>query len=170
MVPYTSANAFQRAFIRLAGTGPGSWLFARIAHRIDRPLYRLTRGRHTFASLLSGLPVVMLTTTGARSGRARTLPVIGLPTPEGLVVVASNYGQRHHPAWYHNLRADPTGEVAVEGRRWGFVAVEADGEQRGRIWRRGLEVYPPFATYERRASGRRIAVFVLMPAAAAEEE
>ncbi len=73
-------NALQRALRRFAASRPGSWLFARILHRIDRPVYRLTRGRHTFASLVSGLPVVMLTTTGARSGRPRSVPVLGLPT------------------------------------------------------------------------------------------
>ena len=111
-------------------------------HRIDRPVYRLTRGRHTFASLVSGLPVVMLTTTGARSGQRRSVPVLGLPTDDGLAVIASNYGQRRHPAWYHNLRANPEGEVTVEGATRRFRAREAEGERRDRIWRAALEVYP----------------------------
>ncbi|MBV9001809.1 MAG: hypothetical protein JO304_22310, partial [Solirubrobacterales bacterium] len=67
-VSFERANPAQRTIRRLAASGPGSWLFARLAHRIDRPVYRLTRGRHTFASLVSGLPVVLLTTTGARTG------------------------------------------------------------------------------------------------------
>lgn len=126
-------------------------------------MYRLTRGRYTFASLLSGLPVVMLTTTGARSGRRRTVPVLGLPTADGLVVIASNYGQERHPAWYYNLRAQPEGEVAVGSTIQRFRAIEAQGDQRARIWREGLAVYPGWSTYERRASHRNIAVFVLEP-------
>jgi deazaflavin-dependent oxidoreductase (nitroreductase family) len=160
---YSNANALQRWVRRLAASGPGSWLFARVLHHIDRPVYRLSGGRQTLASLLSGLPVVMLTTTGARSGAARTSPVLGLPTEDGLVVIASNYGQDRHPGWYYNLRANPEGEVAIEGARRPFRAVEAEGEQRDRIWRQGLEVYPGWSTYERRASQRRIAVFVLEP-------
>jgi deazaflavin-dependent oxidoreductase (nitroreductase family) len=164
--PFTveRANAAQRGLRRAAASGPGSWLFARLAHRIDRPVYRITRGRHTFASLLSGLPVVMLTTTGARTGRPRTVPVLGLPTPDGLAVIASNFGQPRHPAWYHNLRAHPEGTVAVDGRARRFRAVEADGDRRRRIWEEGLRVYPGWSQYERRASNRRIAVFVLEPA------
>ncbi len=162
-LPYANANAFQKTVRRFAASGPGSWLFARVLHHIDRPIYRLSGGRHTLASLLSGLPVVMLTTTGARSGASRAVPVLGFPTDEGLVVIASNYGQDKHPAWYYNLRANPEGEVEVAGAIRPFRAVEIEGEQRDRIWQEGLKVYPGWSTYERRASLRRIAVFILGP-------
>ena len=78
-----------------------------------------------------------------------------------MFVIASNYGQEHHPAWFHNLRANPEGEVAVEGTKRRFRAIEAEGDQRERIWQEGLKVYPAWSTYERRAANRRIAVFVL---------
>ena len=158
---YARASPAQRVLRRLGASRPGSWLFARILHRIDRPVHRLTRGRHTFASLVSGLPVVMLTTIGARSGRPRSVPVLGLPTDDGLVVIASNFGQDHHPAWYHNLRANPDGHVRVNGVTRRFHAREAEGDERSRIWQAGLQVYPGFSQYESRAAGRRIAVFVL---------
>ena len=160
---FERASVIQRALRRLAASGPGSWLFARVLHRIDRPVFRLTGGRRTFASLVSGIPVVMLTTTGARSGQARTVPVLGLPTADGLAVIASNFGQRRHPAWYHNLRANPEGSVAVDGQSRRFRAVEAQGDQRHRIWEEGLRVYPGWSQYERRAPNRRIAIFVLEP-------
>lgn len=158
---FDSANAVQRLARRMAASGPGSFFFARVLHHIDRPIFKLTRGRHTLASLLSGLPVVMLTTTGARSGRERTVPVLGLPTPGGLAVIASNYGQKHHPAWYHNLRANPEGRVVVDGTTRPFRARIAEGEERARIWDQGLKVYPGWSQYEKRAPHRRIAVFVL---------
>ena len=135
---FDRANVIQKALRRVAGSGPGSWLFARFLHRIDRPVYRLTGGRHTFASLVSGIPVVMLTTTGARSGRPRTVPVLGLPSGEGLAVIASNFGQRRQPAWYYNLRANPEGSVAVDGQSRRFRAVQAEGDRRRRIWDEGL--------------------------------
>jgi deazaflavin-dependent oxidoreductase (nitroreductase family) len=146
---------------RFAASGPGSWLFVRVLHRIDRPVYKLTGGRHTFANLASGLPVVMLTTTGARTGVQRGVPVLGLPTADGLAVIASNYGQARHPAWYHNLRAHPEGQVTVNGVTRAFHATEAAGEMRARIWGEGLKIYPGWSQYERRASNRQIAVFVL---------
>ncbi len=161
---YAQANVVQRLVRRFAASGPGSLLFARLAPGLDRFVYRTTRGRHTLASLVSGLPVVILTTTGARSGQPRSVPVLALPTEYGYAVIASNWGQPRQPAWYHNLRAKPEGELSVHGSSQSFRAVEAEGERRERIWEQGLRVYPGWSLYERRASNRRIAVFVLEPA------
>jgi len=160
---YDHANFVQKVVRYFAASGPGAWLFARILHHIDRPVHRLTRGRYTLASLLSGLPVVMLTTTGARSGERRTVPVLGIPAQGDLAIIASNWGQRRHPAWYHNLRAHPEAEVVVDGVRRRVRAVEADGQRRAEIWQEGLRVYPGFGQYERRAAHRRISIFVLEP-------
>jgi len=162
-ITYAQANFLQRSLRRLGASGPGAWLFARILHRIDRPVHRLTRGRHTFTNLLAGIPVVMLTTTGARSGGARSVPLLGLPTDDGLVVIASNLGQARHPAWHHNLRANPDALVAVDGAVRAVRAVEAHGEQRARIWREGLKVYPGWSQYERRLAHREITVYILEP-------
>jgi deazaflavin-dependent oxidoreductase (nitroreductase family) len=164
-IAYERANPVQKLLRRFAASGPGSWLFARVMHHLDLPIHRLTRGRYTLASLLSGLPVVMLTTTGARSGRPRTVPVLGIPFRDGVAVIATNWGQHRHPAWYHNLRAHPDAEVAVDGTRRRVRAAEADAERRAEIWQEGLRVYPGFGQYERRASDRRISVFVLEPQA-----
>lgn len=141
----------------------GSWLFARVLHHIDRPVHRLTGGRYTFSSLLSGLPVVMLTTTGARSGQRRTVPVLGIPTEGSVAIIASNYGQANHPAWYYNLRSHPDAEVVVDGRHRRVRAGEAEGERRAQIWQAALRLYPGFGQYERRAQHRRISVFLLEP-------
>ena len=161
---YERANSGQKFLRRFAASGPGSWLFARVAHHLDRPVHRLTRGRHTLGSAITGLPVVMLTTTGARSGQPRTVPILGIPFSGGVAVIASNFGQRRQPAWYHNLRAHPDAQVVIDGVRRSVRAVEAQGERRAEIWQEGLRVYPGFAQYERRASHRRISVFVLEPA------
>lgn len=163
-IAYERANRAQKLLRRLAASGPGAWVFARVMHRFDRSVHRLSRGRYTLGSLLSGLPVVMLTTVGARTGRPRTVPILGLPFGGGLGVIASNWGQYGHPGWYHNLKAHPDAEVVVDGVRRRVRAVEADAEQRAEIWGEGLRVYPGFGQYERRASHRRISVFVLEPA------
>jgi deazaflavin-dependent oxidoreductase (nitroreductase family) len=162
-IAFDQANVFQKVLRRFAASGPGSWLFARVMHRIDRPVHRLTRGRYTFASLVSGIPVVMLTTTGARSGRPRTVPVLGIPTEGEVAIIASNFGQYRHPGWYHNLRAHPDAEVVIDGNRRRVRAEEALGERRADIWQEGLRVYPGFGQYERRASHRHISVFLLKP-------
>lgn len=167
-VEFDHANALQRFLRRFAASGPGAWLFARLLHRIDRPVHRMTRGRYTFASLVSGIPVVMLTTIGAKTGRPRTVPVLGIPTRDEVAIIASNFGQYRHPAWYHNLRAHPEAEVVIDGMRRRVRAVEADGQRRAEIWQNGLRVYPGFGQYERRAAHRRISVFVLEAAGASE--
>lgn len=162
-ITFAEANPAQRLLRRFASSGPGSWVFARVTHHLDRPLYRMTDGRHTAASLLTGLPILMLTTTGAKSGKRRMVPVLGLPTGDGLAVIASNYGQDRHPAWYHNLRKNPIAEVGMNERVWSVRAVEAEGPRRERIWQEALKIYPGYTTYEKRADHRRIHVFVLEP-------
>jgi deazaflavin-dependent oxidoreductase (nitroreductase family) len=165
-VTYADANFVQKLIRRFAASGPGSWIFARLLHHVDRPVHRLTKGRHTFASLVSGLPVVMITTTGAKSGKPRSVPVLAIPVDDGLAVVASNYGQRNNPGWYYNLRSNPDGEWAWGGERERFRAVEAAGDRRAQIWEAGLRVYPGWTEYEKRAPHRHIAVFVLERAGA----
>lgn len=160
---YARANRFQRMMRGTAATRPGSWLFIRVLDHVDRPIFRWTRGRHTLTSIVTGLPVGVLTTTGARSGQPRRSPLLVFPTSEGLVVVASNYGQARHPSWYHNLRAHPEAEMTIRGRRHRIRARQVEGEQRERIWREGLEIYPGWTTYERWTGGRRIPILLLEP-------
>lgn len=167
---YDEVNPVFRFMRWQAGTAPMAWFWARTLHHIDHYVFTLTRGRHTFASLVTGLPVVMLTTTGRKSGGRRTVPVLGLPNGGGIAVIASNFGRRRHPAWYYNLRAHPEAEVSVRGERRRVVAREAEGEERECIWRQGLGIYPAWAAYERRAPGRRIPVMVLSPTSSDNQE
>ena len=160
---YGEATPIQRFLRWSAATTPVSWVYVRVLHHLDRLSYRLTRGRRTFTSWLSGVPVVMLTTTGARTGQQRTVPVIAVPDGGNLVVIASNWGQRRHPAWYYNLCAHPEATVTVSGVSRRVRAHEATGEERDRLWQRDLEVYPGRAAYERRAANRPIPVVVLAP-------
>jgi len=163
VIPYVQADPARRAIRWFAATRVGDWLFANVLRRLDGPVYRITSGRHTAANLLSGLPVVQLTTTGARTGQLRTVPVLGIPTTTGRAVFASNFGRRQQPGWYYNLLAHPGATVTVRGRSTQVHAVEVGGDVRGRLWREGLEIFPGWAAYQNRASGRDIAVFLLVP-------
>ena len=160
---YDRANALQKAMRRIAATAPGSWLLARTLHHIDNQIAKITKGRHTL-SMTSGLPIVSLTTTGAKSRLPRTVPLVGMPVDGGLAIIASNFGQTRHPAWYYNLRANPAAETYVDGRHTKVIAVEAEGDRRAAIWQQALQVYPGFQTYDRRATERPTVVFVLEPA------
>lgn len=157
-----NANLLQRVARSLSATAPVSWLLAHTLHHVDGQVFRLTGGRRTFSSFVTGLPVVMLTTTGARSGKPRTVPVLGLPDGDRIVVFASGYGRNSRPpGWYYNLRAHPEAELAVDGVTHRVLAYEAGGEERERLWREALEVYPGFAGYQQRVGTRRIPVMVL---------
>jgi deazaflavin-dependent oxidoreductase (nitroreductase family) len=158
---YADASRPRRLVRRAAATRPGSWLFARIAHHADRLVYRWTGGRTTLAALVSGLPVVMLTTTGAKSGRRITTPILGLPEGDAVVIVGSNFGQAHHPGWYHNLRAHPRARVAIDGVAHDVEAEEVASPDRERCLQLATEVHPGFPAYVKRAAPRRIAVFRL---------
>ncbi len=160
---YDAAGVVHRTARRLAATRPASWLLARAMPAADRVVLRLSRGRGTLTGVVTALPVVLLTTTGARTGTARRVPVMGFGVDAGIAVTAGNFGAAHAPAWCHNLRAQPRARLAAGGgREWVVVAREPDGEERRRIWDQGLAIHPGAADYERR-SGRAVAVFVLEP-------
>ncbi|MBA3387800.1 MAG: nitroreductase family deazaflavin-dependent oxidoreductase [Rubrobacter sp.] len=136
-------------------------MLVRTLHHADRFVFEATNGRRTASSLLTGLPIVMLITTGAKSGKKRTLPLLGIPDGEDIIVVASGYGQTKYPAWYHNLRANPEARIYVEGMTRDVRAREAEGVERERLWRRGVKVFPGWDAFQQRASNRRIPVIIL---------
>ena len=158
---YADANLLHRSIRRFAATGPGSWLFARMLHHLDRVVYRASGERTTLAALLSGLPVVMLTSTGAKSGREITVPLVGFEEGDAVILIASNYGQAHHPAWLYNLRAHPRARIAVRGASREVVAEEVESPERERYLAVAAVTYPGYRRYEQRAAPRRISVFRL---------
>jgi len=149
---FDEANAVQRGMRLLAVARPMAWLLARVLHHLDRPALRLSRGRHCVTSALTGLPIVELTAVGARSREPRTLPIIGVPDGDRLVLIASNYGQHRNPGWYHNLKANPRCSVVFRGQRYEMEAYEAQGQERQRLWERGC-LGLPAAQPVRTASG-----------------
>jgi deazaflavin-dependent oxidoreductase (nitroreductase family) len=165
MYSYREANPFWRV-MRRSGAWPGVWwVYAHTLHHLDRLVYRLTRGRATFVSWVTGMPIVLLTTTGRKSGVRRTLPLVAVAEGDSLIVIASNYGQQRHPAWYHNLKANPRVTATLNGVTTEMIARELEGEERDRWYERGIEIYPGWVSYRRRtAQHRRIPVIELTPA------
>ncbi|MGW2147690.1 nitroreductase family deazaflavin-dependent oxidoreductase [Nonomuraea bangladeshensis] len=122
--------------------------------------FRANEGR--VGGMFEGSPLLLLTTTGARSGRQVTTPVMYLPDGERYVIIASNAGADTHPAWYHNLRAHPVATVEVGTETFQAKAVPVEGEERDQLYARMVAVAPQFADYERKTS-RRIPVLALNP-------
>lgn len=115
-------NWWQRLIARMASSGPGAWLLSRVMHRLDRGLMRLSGVRLMLPGLVVGVPTILITTTGARSGQPRTLPLVAVPDGERLILIASNWGGQRNPGWYYNLKANPACEGAVEGESKQYVA------------------------------------------------
>ena len=124
--------------------------------------YRLSGGR-VAGRIPSGSPICLLTTTGRRSGRPRTVPLVYAPDGDDLVVVASRGGMGTHPAWYLNLVADPGATVQVGGSTMRVRARDATEAERERLWPTLTAAYPHFDAYQLRTS-RSIPVVILSPA------
>jgi deazaflavin-dependent oxidoreductase (nitroreductase family) len=148
-----------------AATRPIAKIYGVIQQPLDELVYRLSRGAYTLTSWLAGVEITMLTTTGAKSGKPRTVPVLGLPEGRNLILIASNFGRPQNPAWYKNLRAHPRATVVFNGVRREMVARELSGAERDRAFRRGEEIHPGFTRYRRWAGNRRIPVLSLEPVA-----
>jgi len=165
----TRANAAQRAMQRAGMTRAGSWVFSRTLYRVDRPLHRWSSGRITVPGIATGLPVIMLTTTGARSGRARTMPLAGIPdddtNPCDILLMGTNYAQATSPAWVYNLEADPRCVVAWRDRAVPAVAHPVTGaDERDEAWARASSYYAGFAAYRQRIDRRHVRIFRLVRA------
>jgi hypothetical protein len=87
------ANALQRAMWHVTSSRPGAWLFAKTLHHLDKLILRLTHGRVTIPELFAGIPVITLITTGARTGRRREMPLLGVPAGNDIAVIGTHYGQ-----------------------------------------------------------------------------
>jgi F420H(2)-dependent quinone reductase len=123
-------------------------------------IYRASGGR--LAGRMFNSPVLLLITTGRKTSRERTTPLLYLEDGENLVVVASVGGAPRHPDWYWNLKANPEARVQMQERTLRVRAQEAEGEEKRQLWRRVVEMYPPYEDYQRRTE-REIPVFVLRP-------
>jgi deazaflavin-dependent oxidoreductase (nitroreductase family) len=153
---------WQRILHQFLALRPVTWLMARLLHHADALMLRLSGGKLTFAQF-SGLPIIELTATGAKSGKQRTLPLTGLPDGDKYVLIASNYGQAHHPAWYHNLKANPECLVKKDGREGVYIAREADKQENEYYYDLAISYYIGYAAYKQRAKNRKIPVMVLEP-------
>ena len=131
------------------------------ASRLGVALYRGSGGR-LLGRVPSGAPVCLLTTTGRKSGRRRSVPLLYLRDGNDVVVVASLGGAPQHPGWYFNLRADPKAEVEIGRLRFAAVARDVGEDERAALWPRLVAMYPAYENYQRRTT-RRIPVVRLSP-------
>ena len=157
------ANRTQRALRWLVASRAGAWVSRRTLHRLDLLAHRLAPRRAVPSQVLAAVPVGLLTTTGARSGQPRTVPLLVVPLDEGWGVIASHYGSERPPAWYFNLRAHPRASLEVDGVTHRVRAEQVHGPDRERVREAALAYHRGYAAYEERAGGRDLGFFVLHP-------
>ena len=148
---------FSRIYAALANTSLGRFMSVHFVWKVDPHLMRLTRGRLGLGLVM---PTALLETRGARSGAVRRNVVIYFHDGDRVTIVASKLGYPTHPAWFHNLEADP--DVSFGGIPMRATVVEDDAE-RQRLWGLADKVFPPYAAYRREAAkaGRTIPIVQL---------
>ena len=132
----------------------------RLVGKLNAPVYRLTGGR--VGGKLGKAPILLLTTTGRKSGQPRTAPVLYLADEDRFVVINTNAGNDKTPAWSLNLRANPEAEVEIGRKRIPVRSRLAEGDERADLWRRHMQQYEGWDFYESQLD-REVGVFVLEP-------
>lgn len=137
---------------------PAAWV------RDQVELYEGSGGTQGLTLRETGLPVVIVTNLGTKSGKVHKTPVMRVEHGGRYAMVASKGGAPTHPLWYYNVRANPLVELQDGAHKQDMVAREISGAERAEWWERAVAAYPPYAEYQRNTT-REIPVFVLEPAA-----
>ena len=142
----------------IASSRPGSAFLKHCMPVLDRPLMRLSGGR---LAMTFGLPTLLLTTTGRKSGRPRSAPLLYLRHGDDLVLIGTSFGSTTHPAWYLNLLANPRASVLLDGATFVVTAREAEPGERPELWRKATHLYGGYEKYKARVGAREIPMIVL---------
>jgi F420H(2)-dependent quinone reductase len=135
---------------------PAGWV------RDQVELYEASGGTQGTTLRETGLPVVIVTNRGAKSGKVHKTPVMRVEHDGRYAMVASKGGAPQHPVWYYNVRAHPLVELQDGPHKQDMTAREVSGEERAAWWERAVAAYPPYAEYQQKTT-RQIPVFVLEP-------
>ena len=141
---------------------PVSAVLAIILYRLDILILKISNGKHTTAELV-GLPVIQLTTTGAKTGEARSMPLVSLFDGENIALIGSNFGRKNNPGWYYNLKKHPRCSALFNGLTQTYVARETQDEEREKYWNMAVAIYKGYELYRIRAAHRQIPVIILEP-------
>jgi deazaflavin-dependent oxidoreductase (nitroreductase family) len=151
-----------RLLRRVGPTRGFARIYRRLGPAIDPWVLRRAQGR--IVSRVYGLPILLLSTIGRRSGEARVSPLVYVRDGRDFAVVGTNFGQHQHPGWTANLLAQSEVAIEVGPERLGVRAALADDATWKRLWPRFLDVYPGYQDYLSRTGGRKPRMFLLHPA------
>ena len=161
----THPNAVQLQLHKVFRRRGVAMVLRHVMHHVDTPLLQKTHGKWSLPPLVGGLDnTILLTTTGARSGKPRHSPLLAHPADDGgIVVIGTNFGRSRHPGWYYNIRAYPVVDVTYGGETQRFIAREANSAERNRYWARASAECSGYTWYARHTGSRKIPIIVLTP-------
>jgi deazaflavin-dependent oxidoreductase (nitroreductase family) len=142
-----------------AGRPPPRW-FLKAFTRLHVALYKMSGGK--LFTRLAGDEICMVTMTGAKTGKKRTIPLMYVPYEDGVLLVASQGGAPRNPVWYHNLKAHPEVEILEGGTKRTLRARQLEAEEKAKAWPVCVEHYAPYEDYQKRTT-RDIPVFYCEP-------
>jgi deazaflavin-dependent oxidoreductase (nitroreductase family) len=158
----TTPNSFQKTIHCFLMLQPVSAVLAIILYRLDTLILKISNGKHTMAELV-GLPMIQLTTTGAKTGETRTMPLVSLFDGEKIALIGSNFGRKNNPGWYYNLKKYPRCTALFNGYTRTYLARETHDEEREKYWNMAVAIYKGYELYRIRAAHRQIPVIILEP-------
>jgi deazaflavin-dependent oxidoreductase (nitroreductase family) len=129
---------------------------------VRKQVETVERSGGTEGTTMRGMPVVVVTTTGAKTGKLRKVPLMRVEHDGQYAAVASFGGAEHHPVWYYNVKANPLVQVQDGPATYDMEAREVTGEEKALWWKRAVAAYPDYAGYQRKTD-REIPLFVLSP-------
>jgi deazaflavin-dependent oxidoreductase (nitroreductase family) len=160
---YERPNPFHRAMQTVASTRGGAWIFSKTLPWMDGRLAKWSNGRLTVPAVMARLPVLVLTSTGRKSGHQRHTHLVAVPFGDTLALLGTNFGQASTPAWVFNLETDPRAFVTYHEVTREVVARRATDDERAQILSTAATFYRGYAKYRERITNRELRIFVLEP-------
>jgi deazaflavin-dependent oxidoreductase (nitroreductase family) len=158
----STTERVRQMIFKMAATRHGMRLFYLFVRLIDMPISRMTKGAFIPSASWNIMPIIYLTTIGAKSGLPHSIPVLCVPDGKNLILVCSNWGNPKNPSWAYNLRVHPQAQVRRGKTATGFTARELHDDERATTWQKAVAFYPLYVSYEQQ-SGRSLPIFLLEP-------
>lgn len=158
--PTKPKSGWEKLLERAGKLRPVTWTLINVGNRVDPVLMRVSNGH---LKLAPGSPTVVLHNKGAKSGKVRKTPLAYISDGDDIVLVASKGGATTHPAWLHNVKAEPEVELWVGKRGGAYTARVANPQERARLWPLITGFYSGYEDYQRRAGKREIQVVICSP-------
>ncbi len=156
-------NWFHKLVMRITATRLVAGILPKIAPKVDPWVLSKSNGNTTLTSILTGTPVIILTSTGAKSGLPRSTPLLCIEDQGKVILIATNFGQAHHPSWYYNLKKNPVCQVRYKNFARDFIARETTPEEYARYWDEAVQLYAGYQNYRDRITTRMTPIMVLEP-------